>query len=136
MAKSYSVIYVHFVWATWDRLPLLSDEIEVMLFDAMRAEAERLSCGVVAAGGVADHVHLLLQLPATLCVADAAKHIKGASAFVANESRVADSHFKWQGSYSAFSISRWDIKKVTDYIVRQKEHHAAGTTKPSLEGTQ
>ena len=41
--------------------------------------------------------------------------------------------FKWQASYAVFSVSRWDVKQVKGYILRQKEHHAHGTTKPQLE---
>ena len=133
MPKSHSVVFVHFVWATWDRTPSITSEIQPLVFSAMREEAVRLSCIVIAAGGVADHVHILLQLPATLCVADAAKHIKGASAFVINQSRIAETHFKWQGSYSAFSVSRWDVKKVANYIANQEQYHASNTAKAELE---
>ena len=133
MPKSHSVVFIHLVWSTWDRMPLITSEIKSLVFSALRKEAERLGCIVVAANGIADHVHLLLQLPATLCVADAAKHIKGASAFVVNQSGAASAHFKWQGSYSAFSVSRWDVRKVADYIANQETHHSNNTAKPELE---
>lgn len=33
--------------------------------------------------------------------------------------------FKWQGSYGAFSASRWDVDRVVGYVKGQKAHHAA-----------
>ena len=113
---------------------MIDGDNEALLYGSIVDEAERLGCVVIAAGGVADHVHLLVQIPATLSVADVAKHVKGASAFVMNKAAQAQ-HFKWQGSYSAFSVSRWDLREVGDYICNQKQNHTNGTTKPALEQT-
>jgi phage terminase Nu1 subunit (DNA packaging protein) len=41
--------------------------------------------------------------------------------------------FKWQGSYGAFTVSRWDVDAVAKYIQRQKEHHATGNLRQELE---
>jgi hypothetical protein len=42
-------------------------------------------------------------------------------------------HFKWRPTYAAFSVSRWNTRKIADYIERQKEHHENGTLKMPLE---
>jgi hypothetical protein len=41
--------------------------------------------------------------------------------------------FKWQGSYAALSVSRWDVRKIANYIARQHEHHVQGTALDALE---
>jgi hypothetical protein len=50
--------------------------------------------------------------------------VKGVSSRFANEELRVDHAFKWQGGYGAFTVSRWDVKKVSNYIHNQKEHHA------------
>ena len=46
-----------------------------------------------------------------------------------------DYHFKWQGFYGAFTVSRWDIPKIIRYIQGQKEHHAHDDLWPEFETT-
>ena len=50
-------------------------------------------------GGVADHVHMLLSLPATMPIAKAMQLIKGGSSKWVHET-FADQHlFEWQAKY-------------------------------------
>jgi REP element-mobilizing transposase RayT len=67
------------IWATWNRLPLIVPEIESEAHRLVGAEAARLGCDVLAVGGVENHVHLLVKLPPSLCVSEAAKKIKATS---------------------------------------------------------
>ena len=133
MRHNKLALYVHFVWSTWDREPLISAEIERNLFRAMQSEAENLGCRVIAIGGVEDHVHLLLSFPPTIEISRLVKQIKGVSSLFANKTLALDGSFKWQASYAAITVSRWDLAKVKNYIRRQKQHHANGTAKPTLE---
>ena len=55
-------MFVHLVWATWRRTPLISEAIEKWLYGAIRTRCLKLGCPVVAVGGTADHVHLLVEL--------------------------------------------------------------------------
>jgi hypothetical protein len=50
MRRSGVVVFVHIVWATWDRLPLLTPEIEREVQWAIGAKAEELGAQVVAVG--------------------------------------------------------------------------------------
>lgn len=89
---------------------------------------------MLALGGIEDHVHLLARMPKSVLVPDVAKRAKGASSHLATHmlNRLG---FKWQESYSAFSVSRWDVPKITEYIRNQEEHHRMHTTKTALEPT-
>jgi REP element-mobilizing transposase RayT len=126
-------IYVHLVWATWNRLPLLSEEMSKQVYHAVGAKCRELGAQVVAIGGTEDHVHLLVRLPATLSVADLLKHIKGASSHLVTHRLAPGQSFKWQGSYGACSVSPRHLAQVSDYIARQREHHATGTLIATLE---
>ena len=134
MRHNKTEIYLHFVWTTWDRLPLISAEVERELHRNLQSLASKKGCVVVALNGIEDHVHLLLQVPPTCCsVAELVKHLKGVSSHFVNDTLQPSSLFKWQASYSVFSVSRWDVDKVRAYVENQKEHHRRGTAKPQLE---
>ncbi len=133
MRHVQNAVFVHLVWATWDRLPLLIGDVERDAQRAIEAKCGELGAEVLAIGGVEDHVHLLVRLPATLAVADLVKHIKGASAHLIAQRTHADHFFKWQGGYAAFSVSVGHLSRVTRYIANQREHHASNTLIPALE---
>ncbi len=120
-------VFVHLVWATWDRAPLLIGETCEVAYRAIDAKCEALDAGIVALGGVADHVHLLIQLLAALSVAALVKDVKGSSGhLLAKQAMMANgAFFKWQGSYGAFSVSPHELDLCANYIRGQAEHHAA-----------
>ncbi|HET8626155.1 MAG TPA: transposase [Thermomicrobiales bacterium] len=84
MRKTLLAVYVHLVWGTWDRLPLLTEEIEGRVYRAVGAKAVDLGAAPVAIGGTDDHVHLLVRRPATLAIADLVQGVKGTSAHLVN----------------------------------------------------
>lgn len=134
MRRAGVAIYVHVVWATWDRLPLLAGEFERAVHRAIGAKCEELGAEVIALGGVEDHVHLLVALPATIALADFVGKVKGASSHLATHRALPDSaFFKWQGAYGAVSVSPRDLPEISGYIARQKEHHTTGGLVPDWE---
>ena len=124
MRRNRMAVYVHFVWSTWDRLPLITPEMEDRLYRNISALAISLGCKVLAINGDRDHVHVFLSLPSTVSIAELVKKMKGASSHFVNDQLHPPVKFKWQGYYGAFSVSRWDVQKIIDYINAQKERHA------------
>ncbi len=133
MRRNNLALFVHLVWATWDRLPLLTPELERPIYRCLASEVQGLKAEVVALNGMPDHVHLVIRLPATVTIADLVKQIKGASSRFVNETLQPQAHFKWQGSYGAFSVSPDDVDHVVEYVQRQKEHHQLGDLWPEWE---
>jgi putative transposase len=86
---------------------------------------------VIAIGGIDDHVHLLVAMPATLAPADLVKQVKGASSHLVNHGR--EPFFRWQGGYGAFSVSKHHVPRIRDYVLRQEEHHRFNRLTPELE---
>jgi len=123
MGHSKLEYYLHLVWATYQREPLLAGDTEALVCACIRAEARRMNCTVLALGGLADHVHLVVEPPATLAPSEAAKQIKGASSRFANDKNIA---FKWQSGYGCFSLSRPHLKAVVPYVQNQQRRHADG----------
>ncbi len=135
MRRNKLALYLHLVWATWDRLPLITADIERRLHRYIESEAQKQGCTVLALNGTEDHVHLLVSFPTTITIADLVKQVKGVSSHFVNETLQPASQFKWQGSYGAFTVSRWDVDKIIQYIKRQKEHHANGELVQEFEET-
>ncbi len=127
MYQTRAAVFVHCVWATWDRLPLLTSEIESRVHHAIGAKVVELGAEVIALGGIEDHLHLLVRLPPALALAELVRQAKGASAHLVTHELTPGEAFKWQGGYAAFSVSPRHVREVSDYIARQREHHASNS---------
>ena len=133
MRAPYTQLYLHLVWATWDRHPFLVPEIRERVYECIQAECVNLRVDVIAIGGIEDHVHLLIRVPATIAPADLVKRVKGASSHMVNHDIHAPFYFKWQGAYGAFSVSKRHVPLIRDYVLRQAEHHRDLSLYPLLE---
>lgn len=128
--------YYHIIWATKEREPLITAEVEPVLFDAIRQKGHELGCDVLAINGISDHVHAAVSIPPTLTIADWMKHIKGASSRVINESQMeTTARFRWQRGYGVLTVGERHLPMVLEYITKQKEHHSKGTLYAALEHT-
>ena len=74
-------------------------------------------------GGVADHVHILLSLPATITPAKALQLIKGGSSKWVHETFPEHRLFAWQVKYGSFGVSVSQLDRIIGYIRGQEEHH-------------
>ena len=134
MSRTYHRSFTHLVWTTWDREPLLEGEIEQAAYALIQSQCLRMKVTVHALGGAADHVHLLVSLPRTLCLADFMEAVKGGSSKALNGTHGSPTWaFKWQGGYSDHSVSPSQMMLIKRYIENQKEHHAAHSLWPSCE---
>ena len=125
--KSNVEVYLHFVWATKRRLPLIVPELERRLHGCISGEAKRLDCEVLAVGGMPDHVHLAVAMPTVLSPAKLMQQVKGVSSRFASERLLPSGEvFVWQEGYGVFSFSRSHRDRVIAYIRNQKQHHASG----------
>ncbi len=83
-------------------------------------------------GGMADHVHLLVELRATLALADFMRELKKASSMWVHET-MPQSRFAWQEGYAAFTVSASGIDEVRRYIENQEEHHRERSFREELK---
>jgi REP element-mobilizing transposase RayT len=117
----------HCIFATQNREPLLSPEIRQRLHPYLGGIARENGMKLVAVGGVADHVHLLLSLPATMPLSKAMQLLKGNSSKWIHETFRKLRSFAWQEGYGAFSISVSGVDRTRAYIRDQEEHHRTRT---------
>jgi REP element-mobilizing transposase RayT len=123
VAMSYVSAYFHCVFSTKERRPLIQPEMRDRLWPFLGGIARQNQMTAIEVGGVADHVHILLALPATMPVAKAMQLIKGGSSKWIHETFVEQWTFAWQNEYGAFSVSVSQLEKTTAYIRGQESHH-------------
>ena len=133
MRQSKAEIYLHFVWATHCRLPLLAPDVEEAVHRCIQQEAQQLGCDVLALGGMPDHVHLLVKLPTRLAPARLMQQIKGVSSHFTHDHLTECEGFFWQEGYGVFSVGRNQRQTVAAYIANQKQHHADNTVHAAWE---
>jgi putative transposase len=126
MRAPYTELYLHCVWATWDRLPLISSDVEPRLYSAIAAKCRELKCEPVSINGVSDHVHILVRLATTITIADLLKAVKGSSSHLMTHEIVPGEFFRWQGAYGAFTVGKRDVDRIAEYVDRRKARHAEG----------
>ena len=127
MSHFYAKLYVHLVWSTAGRTAVVGERFAPRLHRRLAALIERERCEALAVGGVADHVHLLVELHPAVAVSALVKVLKtNTSQWISRELRAPE--FSWQGGYGAFTLRDCEIDTVRQYVIHQPEHHASGTT--------
>jgi putative transposase len=120
--STYLSLHYHLVFSTKNRQTFIKDEWAEQLHEYLGGTVNGLSGFSQGVGGVADHVHLLVGLKATLCLSDFMRELKKASSiWIHEELRQPD--FAWQEGYSAFTVSATARSAVKRYVANQKEHH-------------
>jgi putative transposase len=127
MSHSLTKIWIHAIWATKERVPLLHHSIEQKVYHFMSNELRELGCPVRIVNGMPDHVHCLFLLSREKSIAEVTKQIKGSSSHYINQSDIISQKFAWQTGYAAYSVSESAVEKVFQYIKNQKEHHQKKT---------
>jgi putative transposase len=121
MSSSYVSNHIHLVFNTKNRRALITEDIEPKLWAYMTGILRNYHLQPVSIGGIADHVHALIDLGPTSNIAQTAQVLK------ANSSRWMTEHagtrFEWQEGYFACSVSRSQVPAVARYVAQQKEHH-------------
>jgi REP element-mobilizing transposase RayT len=120
MSHTYAQNVIHLVFGTKERNKTISADFQPQLWAYMAGICKQSGIFVHVSGGVEDHVHVLIQVPATMALAKAVGVIK------ANSSRWAhgEGHrLTWQQGYAAFSVSASVVPTVVRYIQNQAAHH-------------
>jgi REP element-mobilizing transposase RayT len=127
MANSYISLYVHVVFSTKGRQAMITPDLQDRLWAYMGGIARENQMKALSVGGIQDHVHVLLSLPATLPAAKAVQLIKGGSSKWVHDTFASLRKFAWQEGYGAFSVNVSMLDETIRYIERQVEHHKRKT---------
>ena len=127
MTNSYAALFVHVIFSTHNRERILTSAFRNRLWAYMGGIARANNVNAVSIGGVLDHAHMLIKLPAILPIAKVVQLIKGGSSKWIHETNPSLHAFQWQEGYGAFSIGASQIETVIKYIAGQEDHHRSKT---------
>ncbi len=124
MSHTYSNIWMHYIWSTKDRRPIISKTLIARLIEHYKIKYPKGGdIYVDTANGVSDHFHLLVGQMPVVSASKVANQIKGESSHWINSNDFILHKFAWQEGFGVFSVSHSQVQKIRNYIFKQKEHH-------------
>jgi putative transposase len=123
----YVRVWIHLIWSTKDRAPLLSKDLRYQVKNHIKQNASNKGIFLDSINGVSDHVHALVSIKADQSIAKVAQLLKGESSHWVNAEKLVHGKFEWQDEYIAISVSESMVDKVREYINKQEEHHRKRT---------
>jgi putative transposase len=100
---SFVKVWVHLVWSTKNREPVLTQDIRGKIFDHILENARTKDIFIDFIGGHIDHIHCLISLGKGQEIEKIVQLIKGESAHWVNKSKLSRRKFGWQEEYFAVS---------------------------------
>lgn len=120
---SYIQSFYHIVFRTYRSEQTISLEHDRELYAIIMEQTNNMHGKIYRIGGMPDHVHIFVSLPATISVA---QYVQAVKTFTSKWLKTHPDfpHFDgWAHEYAAFSYNIHDKDKIVNYIKGQKEHH-------------
>ncbi|HTN08435.1 transposase [Agriterribacter sp.] len=125
-------IYIHAIWCTAGKQPVLTPIVRKVLFACMKKSPEEKGIQVIAVNGGDEHVHCLFKLMPVQSVSAIINQLKSESENWLNNNKFLPDPFEWDDVYSAWSVSPSTIDKAVEYISRQEAYHQEKTLAEEL----
>lgn len=124
MSHSLCRVWLHIVFSTLNKDELIDESFEKDLYSQIKNKLfEEHKIYVKEVNGISNHIHILLLLKSTMTIQDVVKYMKGYTSNWINVNKLSKEYFSWRVGYGAFSVSEYNVEKVSNYIKNQKEHH-------------
>ena len=127
MGQSLVKYYIHIIFSTKQRVPLIHPPVEIELYSYLGGICKEMECFPIKIGGHTDHIHILCLLSKKIALMDLLEEVKSHSSKWMKTKGTELNNFYWQNGYGAFSVNPSEIDKVITYIENQKEHHKKKT---------
>ncbi len=120
---SFTRFIYHLVFTTKDRQNTISIEGEKVLYKILYDIMKQEGAYVHRIGGMPDHIHILVDIPANTSPAKFVQKLKQESSYLAKQAPELPQWNGWAEGYGGFTYSINDVDTVKQYIINQKEHH-------------
>lgn len=124
MGQSLVKNYIHLVFSTKYRQPLIHPPVEAELHAYLGGVCNRLECQSIKVGGYTDHIHILCRLSQKIALMKLVEEVKSHSSKWVKTKGAGYEKFYWQDGYGAFSVNPAAVDRVTNYIANQHAHHS------------
>ncbi|PWN07616.1 IS200/IS605 family transposase [Rhodohalobacter mucosus] len=123
MPQSLNSIYIHVVFSTKNRKPLIDNRISSELFNYLGGICKVTGANPIQIGGYIDHVHILCRLSKNVTLPKFIEELKKRSSKWIKTKGQQYSDFYWQDGYCAISVRPDEVEKLIRYIKNQRDHH-------------
>jgi putative transposase len=104
------------------RFHLIDTSIIADLEGSLRRKCKELGIHMLAVGINPEHVHCIVSLKPTHCIAEVVKQLKGFSSHEINKGE--DQFLKWARGYSVRTVSERNLSAAIRYVDNQTKHHS------------
>ncbi len=118
-------IYLHIVWTTLGRDPLIDHPRATFLRRHLRNVARIEQALVLRVGIVSTHLHLVVRTHPSCVLSRLLQRWKGGSAMLCRRDQIGDSArpLRWAKGCSVTSVSPQTLPAVLGYVQNQPAHH-------------
>src|SRR5688572_27581931 len=111
MGQSLVKNYIHIIFSTKHRRPLIYPPVEAELHAYLGGICQQLDCQPIKVGGYTNHIHILCMLSKKLALMKLVEEIKSHSSKWIKTKGVAYHNFHWQDGYGAFSVRPSEVER-------------------------
>jgi len=86
------------------------------LFKYLIKKSNQLGVRILKINGTENHIHIIIEIPPKLSIAEVVRRLKGSSSHEFSE-------LYWAVGYGAFTVSERNLNPAMDYVHNQKTHH-------------
>ena len=123
MGQSLVKNYMHLVFSTRHRHPLIHEPVEKELHQYIGGLCNHLDCHSIIVGGYNDHIHILCNLSKKIALMKLVEEVKSHSSRWMKTQGYANEKFYWQSGYGGFCVAPAQVDTVSEYIAMQHENH-------------
>jgi REP element-mobilizing transposase RayT len=120
---SYTKTLYHIVLRPYRSESVIDEKYERELYGYIWGFCKSKKATLIRVGGMPDHVHLLVALPATIALAKFVQELKVSTSKWLKSNIHFPKFVCWSKEYAGFTCSYWDRTTIANYIRRQKMHH-------------
>lgn len=123
MSNSFRSHYFHVIWSTKDGLRLITKELKIFLYAYIDGVIKYHHGALLAVGGTADHIHLLMCLNSPDIFSSLIRDLKLKTSIWINQHHPTGRRFAWEEGYGSFTLAFADLEQIKTLIQNQEQHH-------------
>jgi len=123
MPGTFTRLLYHIVFSTKHRANLIAADLQPRLYRYLGGIVRDERGVAHEIGGVADHVHLLIQWRADEALSTLMRRLKANSSTWVHREFPTMRTFYWQEGYAVFTVSPSQFDRVRQYVHDQPAHH-------------
>lgn len=123
MPQSFASMHMHVIFSTKNRKPMIDLAWKGQLCDYLGGICKTSGYPLLTAGGIDDHIHLLISMDREHSISEIVRTLKSNSSKWIHQESPESRLFALEAGYGAFAVSFSNLDAVKRYIANQESHH-------------